>query len=80
MNNKIPVPAALLAIDGAAPAQGDEVEMTVTGIVEAVQGPMLLIRPTKLNGQPLPEMPAEPARPTSEDDIRAAALAADREV
>lgn len=80
MNNKIPVPAALLAIDGAAPAQGDEVEMTVTGIVEASQGPMLLIRPTQLNGQPLPEMPAEPARPTSEDDIRAAALAADREV
>lgn len=78
MNNKIPVPAALLAIDGAAPAQGDEVEMTVTGIVEASQGPMLLIRPTKLNGQPLPEMPAEPARPTSEDDIRAAALAADQ--
>ena len=80
MNNKIPVPAAMLAIDGAAPAQGDAVEMTVTGIVEAVQGPMLLIRPTQLNGQPLPEMPAEPARPPSEDDVRAAALAADREV
>ena len=78
MNNKIPVPAALLAIDGAAPAQGDEVEMTVTGIVEAVQGPMLLIRPTQLNGQPLPELPAEPPREPGEDEIRAAALAADR--
>lgn len=78
MNNKIPVPAALLAIDGTAPAQGDEVEFTVTGTVEAAQGPMLLIRPTKLNGQPLPEMPAEPPREPGEDEIRAAALAADR--
>lgn len=56
----VPVPVSALAIDGAEPAPGDEVEFTVSGTVNSVNGSMAIVQPTAINGQPLPAAEAEP--------------------
>jgi len=73
------VPTALLAIDGAEPAEGDEVEFKVRGIINRNEGGKSFVKITALNDQELPEAaPETPAEPT-EDDVRDAAETADEE-
>jgi hypothetical protein len=67
------VPAALLAIDGAEPMPGDEVEFTVRGKVTRSEGGKAFIEPTAINGQPLPEMTAM----STDESVREAAEDAD---
>ena len=54
------VPAAALAIDGAAPEVGDEVEYTVKGRVARIEGGETYVMPETINGQPA-QTEAEPA-------------------
>jgi hypothetical protein len=72
---EFPLPSALLALDGAEPMEGDEVEFTVKGTVVRSAGGKAFVKPTEVNGQPLPEMPAA----MTEDSVREAAEDADEE-
>jgi hypothetical protein len=74
------VPTALLALDGAEPAEGDEVEFKVRGIINRNEGGKSFVKITALNDQPLPDAaaPEKPAEP-NEDDVRDAAEKADEE-
>jgi hypothetical protein len=67
------VPTASLAIDGAEPQPGDEVEFTVRGKVTRSEGGKTFLTPTAINGEPLPEMPAE----MTDESVRDAAEDAD---
>jgi hypothetical protein len=69
------VPAAALAIDGAAPEVGDEVEYTVKGRVARIEGGEAYITPEMVNGQPA-ALAEEPAA-ENPDDMMAMAAQAD---
>lgn len=73
-SGEIPVPSALLAVDGTPPGEGDDVEFTVKGTVGKTENGLSYVRPTEVNGQPVPE--AKDAEP-DEDDVRNAAEKAD---
>jgi hypothetical protein len=73
------VPTALLAIDGAEPAEGDEVEFKVRGIINRNEGGKSFVKITALNDQELPEAAPEMPAELSEDDVRDAAETADEE-
>lgn len=71
------IPVAALAIDGAAPEVGDTVEFTLSGTVASVSGEFAEITPTAINGQPIPA--GAPAEPDGDEQVMAAAMAADAE-
>ncbi len=73
------VPGEPLAVDGTAPEMGDQVEFTVTGVVRRAEGGKLYIAPSAINGQPMPEMPAEEEPMDEEERVRQMAVEADEE-
>lgn len=46
-----------LAMDGFLPKLGDEVELTVKGMVKSIDGDVACISPTEVNGEPAPQNP-----------------------
>lgn len=92
MDNKkgcIGVPAAALALQGendeaVTPEVGDEVELTVSGKVEATEDGRVYVRPTTANGEPViaEAMDDDPKKKTPEDEdaeLYAQAAAADED-
>jgi len=73
---EFPIPTPMLALEGAEPMEGDEVEFTVKGTVSRSENGKTFVTPTEVNGQPLPTEKAPAAEP-SEDDMRAMAEDAD---
>lgn len=57
-----------LMAGGTSPAVGDEVELTVKGNVESVDGDVVCVTPTEVNGEPAPMAPAAQEAQMSEHD------------
>lgn len=79
---QVRVPTGALEINGTAPAEGDEVEFTVKGRAVRTEGPLTVVEPLEVNGQPLPAAPAAaPKLPgdMSEDEVLAALNGIDEE-
>ena len=52
-NSELCVSAKTLQIDGASPAVGDEVEVTIKGKVTRAEGGNVYLQPETANGQPM---------------------------
>jgi len=80
--NDISIPTAALAIDGVTPEVGDEVEVTLRGVVSEAAGTNTFITPAEANGIPFPAAPTGPEDmppELSEEELRQAAEAYDKE-
>lgn len=75
------IPASALDVDGAKPAEGDEVEFTVRGTVKKSEDGRLAVSPSAINDQPYSAGDKAPERPEdmSDDDVASAAARADEE-
>lgn len=71
------VPMAALAIDGAAPAQGDAVQYTVKGKLSRIEGDKAYVTPDTINDQPAAG--AKTPETMSDDDMMDEARRADAE-
>lgn len=71
---ELPVPTSALEIEGTAPADGDEVEFTVKGIAGRSENGCTYVKPTEVNGQPIPDAAGGEM---SDDDMMRQAEAAD---
>lgn len=71
---EIYVPLASLAIEGTAPAEGDEIEFTGRGRISRVDGENACIAVSTVNDAPVS---APAAEPDADEDMMAAAMAAD---
>jgi hypothetical protein len=49
------VPVAALALDGTAPAEGDDVTYTVKGTVTRIEGDCAYVKPSSINDEPVKE-------------------------
>lgn len=78
-SNEQCVPTAALAIDGTAPAQGDEVEYTVRGRIARVEGGKSYVTPETINDQPAAVEEEKSPEDMSDEDMMAAAKKADDE-
>jgi len=78
----ISIPTDALAIDGVSPEVGDEVEVTVRGVVSEAAGGNTFITPSEANGVPFPAAPSGPEElppDLSEEELREAAKAYDED-
>lgn len=64
---KVYASVASLSIDGTAPEVGDEVDLTVRGTVNSVDGDVACISPTEVNGEPAPAAPGAEAEAPADD-------------
>lgn len=64
---KIYANASTLEVDGTPPSVGDEVSLTVKGTVDSVDGDVVCVKPTEVNGQPAPEAPDASSDSTPDD-------------
>lgn len=69
------VPVSALAMEGTAPAEGDEVTYTVRGTVARIEGGEAYIKPMTVNDEPA-ALPKEPEM-NEDDEMMRAAMAAD---
>lgn len=73
-SNELCLSEQSVAIDGAVPAPGDEIELTVKAKVSRVEGGKVYATPTEANGEPIMtpeesgERPGE--EPLGEDELR----------
>lgn len=72
---ELPVPLDLLAIDGVAPAVGDETEIKVGVRIARVEGSIAFVQPTSIEGTPIPDQIAAEVEPTDEGLAEMAAKA-----
>lgn len=59
---KVYVPLDTLAVEGAMPEIGDEVDLHVKATVKSIEGSMACVSPTEVNGQPVPAQSGPPSR------------------
>ena len=71
--SKVYANASTLAIDGHAPEIGDEVELTVKGTVNSVEGDVVCVSPVEVNGEPAPNAPAAKTEVPERDRLLAQA-------
>src|SRR5476649_1816218 len=67
----LPVTLDTLSIDGTPPAQGDQVDVKVTGTISKVVNGTAWIKPAMVNGQPMPPDKAD-AKVTDDQLMQAA--------
>lgn len=58
---------------GERPEVGDEVELTVKGTVNSVEGDVVCVSPTEVNGEPAPSAPASQPEVSDRDRLLAQA-------
>jgi hypothetical protein len=67
--SKVYIPLASVSTeDGVAPEIGDEVEFSVKGSVESLEGDVACVIPSEINGQPAPDAMAEEEMPEADHD------------
>lgn len=57
--NEVTVNASALTEGDAIPEVGDEVELTVKGLVSRISGDTICVTPTETNGEPSPPVPVD---------------------
>ena len=72
----VSIPVAALALDGASPAEGDEVDFKGTGRVVSIDGDTATIELSTINDEPVTEGP-EPTEDAEDAAMRDAASKAD---
>lgn len=76
---KVYAPSSALEVQGTQPEVGDEVEFTVKGTVNSVEGDVVCVKPETINDQPAPQGPAvAQEQPSERDRLMAQAQADDQ--